>query len=336
LPDLQARARDLSPAGAEVTEAGDVVVVYESGALALWTPATMAVRPLRAGAGLTTDRPCQTRPVLIGIHERIAVVFSCGRVMAYDVDSGAVRVELTAEHPGAIALNRAEGTLYWLTEVGELHHCSLTEDVPEAPSVPLAERVTRLAFSPHGDLLFCSRPWFGPGKGGTDLYIYKFDRGPVGAPVRIHDLKGLDPGEIGIHADATRFATLKQTYRVSLKESITFWNLQPSPRQVKAVALPKAVIAVGAPVRYLADGSTLLVPGRFPVSVDAQTGAIRCVVSERIRSITRPNTHGLVAGVGYSGWEIGELPHVVLWDATSCQIRGTLNPEDRAPASLHL
>jgi hypothetical protein len=86
---------------------------------------------------------------------------------------------------------------------------------------------------------------------------------------------------------------------------------------------PKGVDIGMYPLRYSADGSIIVVGGTPTLAIDAVTGKTRCAVSEPLRPTTHPNTQGLTAGIG---WQMGELPRVVVWNSATCEIRSTLNP----------
>jgi hypothetical protein len=135
-PDQRARADDLSPSAAEVTEAGDSVIVYQNGRSILWNPAAMTVRPLGESGGGGDRRRCFPNPRVIGIHLRTAAVYWCGRVVAYDLDSGAAWADVAVEDPEAVALNGGDGALYWL-EAGQLRVAGRLSRRPKYFPTPL-------------------------------------------------------------------------------------------------------------------------------------------------------------------------------------------------------
>jgi len=286
-PERRAQAESVSPSSVQVTDAGDSVIVYQSGRSILWNPAAMIVRALGEDGASADRRQCFPRPQVIGIHQRTAAVYSCGRIVAYDLDSGTAWADVAVEHPDAAALNPGDGALYWF-EAGQLRRRRQTLETTEVLPAPFPERFNRLAFGPRGDLLLGSRASTSA-KDSKGLYIYKFDKGTVGTELRIPDLKGRRPAGADVHPDGRWLATHQQRFRKwrfsEIEEIIAFWTLQPVPTKEWEVRLPKGVEVGENSVRYSTDGSTLVIGGRVPLAIDPSTGAIRCAAPEPLRQV---------------------------------------------------
>jgi hypothetical protein len=329
-----ARLRDVVARSAEVTDAGEVVVVYGTGRAALWTPGAAGLRPLGEAVAAAASQPCQPAAQVVGVVGRRAAIFHCGQVTVYDIDAGTAVTRLAVPHPSAAVLHPGDGALLWLDRSG-LHRRSLTGPEDEPSVTPLDEAFDRLALSPHGDVLFCVRARGAGGDAGSDLYVYPLAAASVGPPVRVRDLRGQDPRGLGISPEGTHVVTLRQRHSPKVQDVITTWELKPAPRPIREVPETIAVNATVAMLmgqssaaQFSADGRSIVVTGTWRTVVrDAQTGAARCMLPEPVSAATRPNSDGLSVAIGVAGAEIGDLPRVLLWDAATCVIRHTLSPE---------
>ena len=127
-----------------------------------------------------------------------------------------------------------------------------------------------------------------------------------------------------------RIASLSQNtmpFR-KVRDIVTIWDLQPDPTKTIQVSDAKWIGLTGNPLRYSADGATIVGTGlSTTVAIDAATGNLRCEVPTRVRSLTHLNAQGLSAGIASAGWQTGDLPRVMVWDTATCEIRSTLHAD---------